>query len=344
MLRNADAKFHEIKYNWTIPQFSAFESKTPWSARIPVKSVRFPTLLNKLYEWEVLFYPNGVSGSQDSISLILRLHCICGFEKAVVNFKASVMDRHYREVRSKEDLREFISGGMIIEWNEFCHKDKIFRNKLLFNNQLIIFVHISYYIQCQDLPSNIAKCDLSNSLASLLKNPKFADVQLNVSSGKSYWAHRAILASRSGFFARKFNEIDKEKRYKKVLLHVTDTDRDVMDAVLRYIYTGGCETSNNLTDRLLMAADKFEVHGLVNICLESLSDIVISVKNAANVLVSADKYHLHELKSRVIEYIVGHWVDVLKSVGWKRMVGTNTHLVNEMCQILAKRSNKNQIT
>ncbi|XP_065218140.1 protein roadkill-like [Planococcus citri] len=337
ILWNSDVEPYEIRYNWTISNFSSLSGNA-------LKFKQFPTSQNTKFSWIV-----GLDLSSNStgkyINLYVRLNK-GSFGKAVVKVKASIIDNQLREVRSKEKFEELVVNKNRITWDEFCKIDDDFRNQSLVDDQLTISLQISCFIQCSNLrmpdsslDRNIIKCDLSDNLNSLLENPKFADVKLSV-NGKSYLAHKAVLAARSRVFARLFEDLDEEdgKKRNKIIMNGTYFDEDVMKAMLQYIYTGKCEAINRSADRLLVVADEYELDGLKKSCSKLLEGS-LSVENAINTLQLADTHHSNELKSRAIDFIVENSVQVLNTTEWKNMLTSNVHLAGELIQKLAHRLN-----
>ncbi|XP_065219356.1 speckle-type POZ protein-like [Planococcus citri] len=346
---NTDAKApHEIRYNWTKPDFIEVRYN-----RIQI-CTDIPTKKTQKSKWRVCLHPHGIENFTHSyIGLRFQLvNCGDEFKKTIVKFKASVIDNEHRETESKEEVKEFNADINEICWEEFCEGDdrKYIQYKLLKNGALTIFIRISYYIECSkhttSLGPNIVKCDLFNDLDSLLKDPIHADVELQLrSNGKEYYAHRAILAARSGHFAREFKYFDFDKVHKRIYVDIANTDEEIMNEILRYIYTGKCEIySDEMAERLFVAADEYELKGLKTLCSQFMCD-ELSVENAAKMLVLADKYPVDEFKSNVVSFIVENSFQVLNTTDWKNLVESNHQLLREMCAIFAHRlSSRNDRT
>ena len=70
-------------------------------------------------------------------------------------------------------------------------------------------------------------------------------------------AHKAILAARSPVFAAMFEHDCKEKQDSSV--EITDMSGEVLEALLRYIYTGQVQFLDQFALELMTAADKVSV-------------------------------------------------------------------------------------
>ncbi|KAL6953838.1 hypothetical protein U1Q18_046968, partial [Sarracenia purpurea var. burkii] len=111
---------------------------------------------------------------------------------------------------------------------------------------------------------------------------------------------------------------------------------NVMEEVLRYIYTGNVENLEELADDLFEAADKYDLAELKAMCENVLSSN-LSVDSAAKTLALADMHHANELKSEAMDYIVMNSSSVMCTEGWKAIVAdSRSDLLNEVCQALSR--------
>ncbi|KAL6972509.1 BTB and MATH domain-containing protein 41 [Sarracenia purpurea var. burkii] len=149
---------------------------------------------------------------------------------------------------------------------------------------------------------------LSNDFGSLLKNQLFTDIVISVGE-KKYPAHKVILAGRSSVFAAMFAHDTIEK---KGLVRVKDMDENVVEEMLRYIYTGKVEKLENLAQDLLIAADKYCLEGLRILCENELA-ANLSGSNALDLLVFAKRYNSEGLKSQVVDFILSRRTKVEKT-------------------------------
>lgn len=83
---------------------------------------------------------------------------------------------------------------------------------------------------------------------------------------------------------------------------IDDVDPDVMNEMLRFIYTGKTCGIDKMADLLLAAADKYALDRLKALCEESLCNN-LDVDNVVDTLVLADLHSACQLKSQAIEFI-----------------------------------------
>ncbi|XP_065220800.1 speckle-type POZ protein-like [Planococcus citri] len=277
---SAAAEFHNVTYNLK-------------RDRIDIKSRCFGSIYeestsmtpNETCKWIVEFSIGYEYGHPENSGMSLALKLDDGGKagNAVAKFKATLLDDFGREVRSREELQELRVGKDEILWENFIKPDDVLRNPFVTKDPFTISLEISYYYRCSNFTSrdqqntispdpNTTKCLPSDNIGSLLENEDFTDVVL-LAKGKNYSAHGAVLAASSEVFASMFKNIEHgDKKHEKNRIDVTDIDADVMNEVLRYIYTGKCQISAKLAERLYAAADAYKLDKLKTIVLESMAD------------------------------------------------------------------------
>merc|ERR1712203_1273747 len=88
---------------------------------------------------------------------------------------------------------------------------------------------------------------------------------------------------------------------------------EVMDQMLRFIYTGKARDLERMAAELLAAADKYALDRLKVMCEEALCNS-LSVENVSEVLILADLHSAEQLKAQAIEFINNrHATDVMDS-------------------------------
>jgi len=187
----------------------------------------------------------------------------------------------------------------------------------------------SFTVQCiitvlkEDLPAppaakvpakdvHVSSPSLQQHLAELLRSGLGADVTFLV-SGKSFAAHKHILAARSPVLMAEFFGHMKETSSQRV--EIKDIDAVVFKPLLYFIYTDSVEEFDQLesdlqyealailAQHLLAAADKYGLDRLKEICEGKLSD-GITVDTAATTLALAEQHNCPQLKAKCVEFIV----------------------------------------
>ncbi|VAI92232.1 unnamed protein product [Triticum turgidum subsp. durum] len=148
---------------------------------------------------------------------------------------------------------------------------------------------------------------LQDHLAELLRTGMEADVTFLV-SGKSFAAHKLILAARSPVLMAEFFGDMKETSSRFV--EIKDMKAEVFEPLLYFIYTDPVlefslqhERVTMLAQHLLAAADRYGLDRLKQICEGKLSD-GISVDTAATTLALAEQHNCPQLKVKCVDFIV----------------------------------------
>ncbi|XP_065203502.1 protein roadkill-like [Planococcus citri] len=328
-------EFHEMERTWNIDDFSVLEQEDE-----TISSSLFSADSNDNFKWYLDFEPEcvGYSG-KNTMCLYLCLSKEHSTRKRVfAKFGFSILsnDGHsennftvgfkYHEFNSESDVD--VEG-----WGNFLSKDDTFKNKFLKNDTLTITFYLTFFeINDKSMPEIFSRCNiahfqhLSKNLKSAFENRDFTDFTISV-EGKEYPVHKIILASCSDYFATMFKTGMKESAENRVV--ITDVDEAVMDEVLRFIYTGKCENIDYLAYDLLAAADKFDIGHLKKICEDSVYKS-LSVDNALNVLILADRHNANELKSKTIDFIVDESSEVMNSTSWNEIMLKHPRLLNEV--------------
>ncbi|XP_065203508.1 speckle-type POZ protein B-like [Planococcus citri] len=333
----------EAKYIWTITDFDFHEAKGK-----PISSPPFPSVKNNQINWYLGLYPNGETDAKDSVGLYIYLNKFSNFEKSkkifakitffILNSENKEEGKRYLEVKefSHPDL-DPTGWGL----NDFIKKDAKFKSKLQLNNGTLTIScevkfsdmnNISSSPHQFDFDIKMPECNLSENLASLIKNQTLTDVVLSA-NGKEYPAHKAILAARSPVFCAMFTHSTKESELNRV--DIEDINEAVVEAMLKYIYTGKCDDLDELAEGLLAAADKYDLGRLKIMCAKKLIK-GLSAENATNVLILADMHHHEDLKREAVNFIVANFAQVFVTIPWQNMLLSNPQLANEVCLAMAR--------
>lgn len=109
-------------------------------------------------------------------------------------------------------------------------------------------------------------------------------------------AHKVILVAHSNVFATMFSSKSCFEEASSNVVNINDLSFEVMNEVLKFIYTGKVTyLDEERTFQLLYAAEKYDIENLKNLCIRYLS-CHLTQKSAEKILWIADFYNLHELK------------------------------------------------
>lgn len=152
--------------------------------------------------------------------------------------------------------------------------------------------------------------EVSRDVSSFFKmEDNFSDVVVFVKK-KSFFLHKFMLAARSPVFAAMLTNDFIEKKESKIV--IKDIEPEVMSKLFDYIYSGEVTNFNAHASDLFVAADRYEVLGLKELC-----QVVIiknlSASDAVPTLLLSDKLNATDLKEEVLKFISRNLRDVMKT-------------------------------
>lgn len=162
----------------------------------------------------------------------------------------------------------------------------------------------------------------------LLGDKKFSDIIFNV-NGKQLYAHKNILAHSSAVFAAMFESEMMET--KRNMVEIKDITCEVFREMLRYIYSGKVNELEKFSYDLFVAADKYFIGGLKEICEQTLCH-KLTTENALEYLNLADKHNAFHLKAKTLEFITSSAAAIVHKPELKSL---NLDLVIEVLRSLA---------
>lgn len=163
--------------------------------------------------------------------------------------------------------------------------------------------------------TNVPKAQLSNDFECLLYNGLFSDVTMKSIEGTEFKVHKAVLASRSVVLKAHFEHNTTECHTNIV---ESPFEEKVLKEVLTFIYSDKAESVDDTPEKLLAAADYYQLSRLKSICEEALHK-KLTVENAIETLQLADIHSAGLLKKFTLEFIKdGQAKLITKTEGWAK--------------------------
>ncbi|CAF0881192.1 unnamed protein product [Didymodactylos carnosus] len=166
-----------------------------------------------------------------------------------------------------------------------------------------------------DLPAtlstknNTKKCSFTDEACQVLNelrtNSLLCDGNVLTKDNNEYAVHRFILAACSPYFRSIFTSL-KHVEYPSVKLEVED---EVVQAILDYAYMRECFLTPSNVDKIIQAADKWQMNGLVHYCCEYLSQN-LSPDNVFNVYKFTIIYPNERLQQVTYDYLMYNFIDI----------------------------------
>ena len=178
--------------------------------------------------------------------------------------------------------------------------------------------------KCQTEKPETPQARMGRDLATLLDD-KYADFVFKVGN-VNIPSHRAILAARSPVFAAMFQHDMQENKTNET--EIKDVTPAAFRALLQFIYTGHCQVGV-LAEQLLIAANKYDIQELKEICAKELR-MQLTVDSAIRFLILSDLHRAAKLKESSISFINRNAVVVMKKPAWKDSMKTHPDLIAEL--------------
>jgi len=177
-------------------------------------------------------------------------------------------------------------------------------NNLLPNDTLTIYCRIKKLNES----SNVCLCPTSNlpNVRRLSRYSKVSPALLNDKTNADFnfrvkncviAAHKTIVGARSPVFETMLKQELKENNE----IEIEDMELPVFQKMLQFIYTNDCDVGEH-AEELLIAADRYDIIDLKDICEEELKS-KLTVDNAARLLTVSDKCQAKMLKNTTIQFI-----------------------------------------
>ncbi|XP_050402889.1 actin-binding protein IPP isoform X1 [Patella vulgata] len=171
-----------------------------------------------------------------------------------------------------------------------------------FNHRVFKANKVSHFIE--SYPQYLLK-----RLSLLWKEELYCDISI-IANGKSFSAHRHILAASSSFFKAMFTSGMVEGSQKEIYLH--DIDEDIIQELLSFIYTGVIEITLENVQDLLSSSDMLGLVDVTEACGQFLQQH-LNTENCIGIYLFCDAHSCQDVKQAAELYIQKHFLQVSKT-------------------------------
>jgi len=158
----------------------------------------------------------------------------------------------------------------------------------------------------------------------LFSGKKFSDFKI-ICDSKTINCHKTVLGTQSDVFETMFMNMEMDEA-KSGEIKIEDFDFDTLETLIFFLYNEDIQNQKLINTKLLYAADKYNVSGLVEICATFLKSN-LSVDNALEVMVAS--YHLNQqdLFKAASNFVCENKGQLANTEAWEEMIKTNPTLV-----------------
>ena len=175
---------------------------------------------------------------------------------------------------------------------------------------------------------------LSQDLGLLFTSNEYADITI-VCGDEKFKCHKNILASRSPVFKTMFDADMKEKEAGSV--EIKNMTPEVLENMLKYIYTSEAPDIDTLTEDLFAAAEQYQLEKLKELCEAKLCS-KIEVANCIEILVLADLYQATTLKVTALKFVADN-IGNMDASEWKKTLIAYPNLLVEVMEMIIPNNN-----
>ncbi|CAL4943142.1 unnamed protein product [Urochloa decumbens] len=306
------------------------------------------------HSWRVSYYPNGLSSAwSDYVSLFLKLDD---------NVPNGVRARHTFSLlgRDGKPVPYFTNAGKRIftDWgtSAFITRSDLEKSDHLRGDSFTIICDVTVMKEIQtrsvDVDVGVVGAapvvapppppppELGRDMGVLLDAGEAADVAFEV-DGRTFMAHRCVLAARSPVFRAKLAGAG-HAGAAVVRIVIEDMEAQDFQALLRYVYTDSLpemaeqgEAAAMLPD-LAAAANRYGMERLRLLCEERLRGFV-DVRNVAAMLAFAGEHRCHGLKEACLRFLGDpeNLKEVVKTNGLEHLSKTCPSVLEDLVAKLA---------
>ncbi|KAJ8680889.1 hypothetical protein QAD02_016676 [Eretmocerus hayati] len=259
--------------------------------------------------FKIQVYPGGLKKYSDSKGYVGLFLGLSEFTMRLkIKYKLSILINGLTKY-STDELSDTLTNQITCcGYSKVVSRDALLKD-LYPSDKLVVLCEI-YGL---DTKESTEKLKMYTKLENFLNDQDFSDVTLVV-EGKKLYAHRIILSNGSDVFAAMLKEESKEKMPK--IIEIEDFDHDVILELLRFLYGGKVNCLELVSEKLLIAADKYGVSLLKNLCEKYLCS-TLTIENVLKMIMFSDCFKLEKLFQQSLLFFRKHKTEVtgLKEFG-----------------------------
>ena len=135
--------------------------------------------------------------------------------------------------------------------------------------------------------------------------------------GKRFYAHRIALLASSDAFRAMFDGGYREKDARDI--EIPNIRWDVFELMMRFIYTGSVEVTNELAQDLLRAADQYLLEGLKRLCEYTIAQDV-NLDNVSDMYDLSEAFHAMSLRHTCVLFILEQFDKICTRPGFSQLI------------------------
>jgi len=328
-------KSEKYTFVWRISDFSSRSEKNGEVLNSEDFIIKGPD--EKLTKWCAQIYPKG-DESENSEYISVYLH-----NKTYDEANAFYTLCYLNANKTKQRLDELLSQWEAKNGDSFGLPKALQRKDLpryLHDDDLTLFFEITvlgktkksieflnHEERCMALADNYHQKQLANDYEMLFLSKDSSDVIIRCGD-KVFNCHKIVLASRSPVFKTMLESNMREKITGDV--EIKNMDHEVLEDLLKYIYSGVAPNVDAHSKELFAAADLYQLEKLKELCELKLCSR-FDISNCIDLLIFGDLYNAQKLKAAALEFVSKN-LHKMKTSEWKQSFIAHPALMAEVME------------
>lgn len=161
---------------------------------------------------------------------------------------------------------------------------------------------------------------------------ELSDIKI-LCDGKVFPCHKLILSLRSEVFKRMFqSDLKISNTEDESTLKIEDISAEIMERFLQFIYTDEL-TPKDINRDLLVAADRYDVKRLVNVCVNHFESI-IDTQNAMEIALTAYMVEHEHLLQKASQFLINNAGAIKKPERWDQIKTTHPQIAIKVMDLI----------
>ena len=192
-----------------------------------------------------------------------------------------------------------------------------------------LFVSLDY---AKPKLTDTTESTLEKSMQKLfLNDDELSDMKI-VCDGKEFPTHKLILSARSDVFKAMFTSNLKINEETESFLQIPDVSAETMETFLKFIYKDVVNVED-IDQNLLIAADKYNIKRLVNICIKHFEN-TIDTKNVMEITFVAYLINNDTLLEKASKFMIENHGKIKKPEQWDQIKKTHPHIATKVMDLI----------
>ena len=172
---------------------------------------------------------------------------------------------------------------------------------------------------------------LEETMQKLCNNDDLSDMKI-ICDGQEFPCHKFILSARSDVFRTMFASPLKLNEKEESVLEIPDVSAETMKTFLQFIYKDDIE-EEDIDQDLLIAADKYNIKRLVNICVNYFESI-IDANNVMAITFVAYLINNDSLFEKASKFIFQNHGNIKKPEEWDQITKTHPNIATKVMNLV----------